>query len=89
MKNFKIRGVFDKFPNFSNSTAQPSRPQQEIQETLRADNFQVKRMDNSVEQKIGPFKTEQNKIACARSMRNNVLTCKKNVPPDLLRHNID
>ncbi|XP_049821640.1 syntaxin-binding protein 5 isoform X6 [Aethina tumida] len=44
MKNFKIRGgFFDKFQTFANSSAQQPRPQQEIQETLRSENFQVKR----------------------------------------------
>ncbi|XP_023311106.1 syntaxin-binding protein 5 isoform X2 [Anoplophora glabripennis] len=40
MKKFTFKGVLD---NFRNSVAQPSRPDQEIQETLRTDNFQVKR----------------------------------------------
>lgn len=41
MKKFTFKGVLD---NFRNSVAQPSRPDQEIQETLRVEHFQVKRV---------------------------------------------
>lgn len=42
MKKFTFKGVLD---NFRNSVAQPScKPDQEIQETLRTDHFQVKRV---------------------------------------------
>lgn len=37
----KIKGVLD---NFRTSVAQPTRPDPEIQETLRPENFQVKRV---------------------------------------------
>ncbi|KAK9721997.1 LLGL2 [Popillia japonica] len=40
MKKFTFKGVLD---NFRTSVAQPSRPDQEIQETLRPEHFQVKR----------------------------------------------
>ncbi|KAL3276678.1 hypothetical protein HHI36_012048 [Cryptolaemus montrouzieri] len=40
MKKFTFKGVLD---NFRTSVAQQSRPDQEIQETLRPENFQVKR----------------------------------------------
>lgn len=41
MKKFTFKGVLD---NFRTSVAQPSRPDQEIQEALRPENFQVKRV---------------------------------------------
>lgn len=41
MKKFTFKGVLD---NFRTSVAQPSRPDQEIQETLRPENFQIKRV---------------------------------------------
>lgn len=41
MKKFTFKGVLD---NFRTSVAQPSRADQEIQETLRPENFQVKRV---------------------------------------------
>lgn len=41
MKKFTFKGVLD---NFRNSVAQPSRPDQEIQETLKVEHFQVKRV---------------------------------------------
>lgn len=41
MKKFTLKSVFD---NFRTSVAQPARPDQEIQETLRPENFQVKRV---------------------------------------------
>jgi hypothetical protein len=40
MKKFTFKGVLD---NFRTSVAQPARADQEIQETLRPENFQVKR----------------------------------------------
>ncbi|XP_063909291.1 syntaxin-binding protein 5 isoform X3 [Zophobas morio] len=40
MKKFTFKGVLD---NFRTSVAQQAKPDQEIQETLRPDNFQVKR----------------------------------------------
>ncbi|XP_056630507.1 syntaxin-binding protein 5 isoform X1 [Diorhabda sublineata] len=40
MKKFTFKGVLD---NFRNSVAQPSRQDQEIQETLKSDHFQIKR----------------------------------------------
>lgn len=43
MKKFTFKGVLD---NFRTSVAQPSRADQEIQETLRPENFQVKRVWN-------------------------------------------
>lgn len=43
MKKFTFKGVLD---NFRTSVAQPTRPDQEIQETLKSDNFQVKRVSN-------------------------------------------
>lgn len=43
MKKFTFKGVLD---NFRTSVAQPTRPDQEIQETLRPENFQVKRVSN-------------------------------------------
>lgn len=45
MKKFTFKGVLD---NFRTSVAQPTRPDQEIQETLRAENFQVKRVSDFV-----------------------------------------
>lgn len=41
MKKFTFKGVLD---NFRTSVAQPTRPDQEIQESLRPENFQVKRV---------------------------------------------
>lgn len=41
MKKFTFKGVLD---NFRNSVAQPPRAEQEIQETLKVDHFQVKRV---------------------------------------------
>lgn len=44
MKKFTFKGVLD---NFRNSVAQPARPDQEIQETLKVEHFQVKRVSVS------------------------------------------
>lgn len=44
MKKFTFKGVLD---NFRTSVAQQQRPDQEIQETLRPENFQVKRVSSS------------------------------------------
>lgn len=41
MKKFTLRGVLD---NFRNSVAQPARQDMEVQETLRPEHFQVKRV---------------------------------------------
>lgn len=45
MKKFTFKGVLD---NFRTSVAQPTRSDQEIQETLRPENFQVKRVSHSL-----------------------------------------
>lgn len=50
MKKFTIKNVLD---GFRSSVAQPARPDQEIQETLRPEHFQVKRVSPSAE-KIHP-----------------------------------
>lgn len=43
MKKFTLKGVLE---NFRTSVAQPSRPNEDIQEALRPDNFQVKRVSS-------------------------------------------
>ncbi|KAK4881721.1 hypothetical protein RN001_005040 [Aquatica leii] len=42
MKKFTFKGVLD---NFRTSVVQPTKPDQEIQESLRPENFQLKRID--------------------------------------------
>lgn len=48
MKKFTFKSVLD---NFRTSAVQQTRPDQEIQETLRPENFQVKRVSKSVQNK--------------------------------------
>lgn len=48
MKKFTIKGVLD---GFRSSVAQPARPDQEIQENLRLEHFQVKRVSFNFQNK--------------------------------------